>query len=64
VSPAPAGASDIGAGNPHAAAGCTPTQLVPIVTTLGQSFAVPAAWPVVLESLVRDDCGNTLTTAA
>jgi uncharacterized protein (TIGR03437 family) len=60
VSPAPAGASDIGAGNPHAAAGCTPTQLVPIVTTLGQSFAVPAAWPVVLESLVRDDCGNTL----
>lgn len=49
---------------PHAAAGCTPTQLVPIITTLGQSFGVPAAWPVALESQVRDDCGNTLNTGS
>ena len=42
------------------AASCTPTQLVPAITTLGQSFGVPAAWPVVLEAQVTDDCGNAL----
>ncbi|MGB6944770.1 MAG: hypothetical protein WBE37_20400, partial [Bryobacteraceae bacterium] len=41
-------------------ASCTPTQLVPAITTLGQSFGVPAAWPVVLEAQVTDDCGNAL----
>jgi uncharacterized protein (TIGR03437 family) len=44
------------------AAGCTPTQLIPVITTLGQSFGVPAAWPVALKSEVRDDCGNALDT--
>ncbi len=42
--------------------GCTPTQLVPAITTLGQSFGVPAAWPVALEAQVADDCGNPLNT--
>ena len=61
VAPVPASASAISAGvEPRAAAACTPTQLVPIITSLGQSFGVPAAWPVVLASEVRDDCGNTL----
>jgi uncharacterized protein (TIGR03437 family) len=45
---------------PHATSGCTPTQLVPAITTLGQSFGVPAAWPVALEAQVTDDCGNAL----
>jgi uncharacterized protein (TIGR03437 family) len=42
--------------------GCTPTELVPAITTLGQSFGVPAAWPVALEAQVTDDCGNALNT--
>jgi adhesin/invasin len=42
--------------------GCTPTQLVPAITTLGQSFGVPAAWPVAIEAEVTDDCGNALNT--
>jgi uncharacterized protein (TIGR03437 family) len=46
----------------HDATSCAPTQLVPVITTLGQSFGVPAAWPVAVESEVRDDCGNTLNT--
>lgn len=46
----------------HATAGCTPTQLVPAITTLGQSFGVPAAWPVELEAQVTDDCGNLLNS--
>jgi uncharacterized protein (TIGR03437 family) len=43
---------------PHATAGCAPTQLVPVITVLGQSFSVPAAWPVALDTVVTDDCGN------
>ncbi|MBZ5603050.1 MAG: hypothetical protein LAO79_12150 [Acidobacteriia bacterium] len=39
---------------------CSPSQLVPVITVLGQSFSVPAAWPVALETTVADDCGNTL----
>ncbi len=60
VAPAPASASAISTLEPRVSGGCTPTQLIPIITTLGQSFGVPAAWPVMLESEVRDDCGNTL----
>lgn len=51
-------------GQAHATTACTPTQLVPILTTLGESFGVPAAWPVALESQVRDDCGNTVNTGS
>ena len=63
VTPAPAGTqakpSDVTATAP-----CTPTQLVPAITTLGQSFGVPAAWPVSIEALVRDDCGNTFDSGS
>jgi uncharacterized protein (TIGR03437 family) len=45
---------------PHGTAGCTPSQLVPAVTVLGQSFNVPAAWPVALDTVVTDDCGNAV----
>ena len=48
----------------HDAGGCTPSQLVPAITTLGQSFGVPAAWPVAIEAEVRDDCGNTLDSGS
>ena len=61
---APAVTASIAGPEPHASAGCTPTQLVPIITTLGQSFGVPAAWPVALESEVRDDCGNALNSGS
>jgi uncharacterized protein (TIGR03437 family) len=44
--------------------GCLPSQLVPVVTVLGQSFSVPAAWPVALETTVTDDCGNPLQTGS
>jgi uncharacterized protein (TIGR03437 family) len=46
----------------HAASTCTATQLVPAITTLGQTFGVPAAWPVALEAQVTDDCGNPLNS--
>ena len=35
-----------------------------MITVLGQSFSVPAAWPVALETAVNDDCGNTLDSGS
>ena len=44
---------------PEAAiASCTPTKLLPLLTSLGSQFTVPAAWPNTLEAQVVDDCGN------
>ncbi len=37
---------------------CTPTKLLPLLTSLGAQFTVPAAWPNTLEAQVVDDCGN------
>ncbi len=63
VTPAPPpGSLPAARGISRDSTGCTPTQLVPAITTLGQSFGVPAAWPVALEAQVTDDCGNALTT--
>jgi len=39
-------------------AGCTPTKLLPLITSLGSQFTVPAAWPNTLATEVVDDCGN------
>jgi len=56
AAPTPTGSSRAA----HDATGCVPSQLVPAITTLGESFGVPAAWPVALQAEVLDDCGNTL----
>ena len=49
-------------GNPlRAAAGCRPTRLLPVFTSLSADFIVPAAWPNPLEVRVVDDCGDALT---
>jgi trimeric autotransporter adhesin len=44
---------------PSADAGtsCTPTKLIPVLTTLGQTFTVSAGWPTALIVNVIDDCG-------
>jgi uncharacterized protein (TIGR03437 family) len=47
---------------PAASTGCTPTQLVPVFTLLGNTFQTPAGWPVSLQAEVVDDCGNPLTS--
>lgn len=41
-------------------AGCTPTQLLPVFTLLGNSFTTPAAWPAPLQVDVVDDCGEPM----
>jgi uncharacterized protein (TIGR03437 family) len=40
---------------------CTPTKLVPVVTALGVGFSVNVGWPVSVEALVVDDCGNNIS---
>jgi uncharacterized protein (TIGR03437 family) len=44
--------------HPFATGSCTPTELLPLITSLGSQFTVPAAWPNTLETQVVDDCGN------
>ncbi len=61
VTAAPAG-SDAAKLTPHGSSTCTPSLLVPVITVLGQSFSVPAAWPVALDTTVTDDCGNNLNS--
>ncbi|MEO7653072.1 MAG: hypothetical protein ABIZ80_21640, partial [Bryobacteraceae bacterium] len=39
---------------------CTPSILVPALSSLGQSFEVAAGWPVALVAQVRDNCGGAL----
>jgi uncharacterized protein (TIGR03437 family) len=43
---------------------CTPSKLIPTLTSLGSSFSVPAGWPVALEAAVADDCGNPLNAGS
>ena len=57
IRPAPASALDTAA---RLATTCTPSKLIPTLTSLGASFSVPAGWPVALEAAVVDDCGNPL----
>jgi uncharacterized protein (TIGR03437 family) len=46
------------------AVSCTPSKLIPTLTSIGQSFTVPAGWPLALEAKVVDDCGNALNTGS
>jgi uncharacterized protein (TIGR03437 family) len=41
-----------------AGGGCTPTQLLPSLISLGTGFTVPAGYPQGLEAEVVDDCGT------
>jgi uncharacterized protein (TIGR03437 family) len=44
------------------AAGCQPTQLLPVFSSFLQNFSVPASWPIALNAMVVDDCGNPQTS--
>jgi len=46
------------------AAGCTPSQLVPVITSLSNSFTAAASWPNPIEAQVFDDCGNPLVNGS
>ena len=55
----------VGPGGGRAAEGvCAPTMLIPALSTLGQSFAVSAGWPVAVGVEVKDDCGAPLDTGS
>ena len=44
--------------------GCNPTELIPVFTLLGNQFNVSVAWPIPIETLVVDDCGQLLTAGS
>jgi uncharacterized protein (TIGR03437 family) len=56
-----AGSSDSARAIPRDSGSCTPTKLIPVLTTLGSGFTVPASFPEGLTAQVADDCGNPLT---
>src|SRR5262249_39568494 len=43
------------------AAGCAPTTLLPLFTSLGTGFTLTTGWPSPVELRVVDDCGQALT---
>ncbi len=45
-----------------ATATCTPTQLLPVFTTLAGGFSTPAAWPTPIVVNVVDDCASPVST--
>jgi len=59
---APAGTKFAGA--EHAVSGCSPKQLLPLVTSLGSNFSVPASFPASISAHVVDDCGAPLTAGS
>lgn len=46
------------------AAACSPTKLLPVFSSLGQGFSVPAGWPQTVSVNVVDDCGNAITAGS
>lgn len=44
------------------AANCTARRLVPLFRTPGTSFTVSVGWPVAIEMIIVDDCGNFINT--
>lgn len=46
------------------AGGCTATKLLPVFSSLGQSFTNAAAWPSSIEVTAADDCGNPMMTGS
>jgi uncharacterized protein (TIGR03437 family) len=46
------------------AGGCTPTKLLPLVSSVLQDFNIPAAWPTAVTTKVVDDCGNLMTSGS
>jgi uncharacterized protein (TIGR03437 family) len=57
-------ATPTGSPKERLAGGCTPSKLVPLFTSLGSSFSVPASWPSALEMAVVDDCGDPFTAGS
>ena len=42
-------------------AGCTPSKLLPLFTSIGSGFSITTGWPSPVELRVVDDCGTPLT---
>jgi len=42
-------------------AGCAPSKLLPLFTSLGGGFSITTGWPSPVELVVYDDCGTPLT---
>lgn len=57
-------AEDASQKSPRRAAGCAPTQLIPLITSASDSFQIAAAWPTPVQAHVVDDCGNPMLSGS
>ena len=46
----------------HDSSTCTPTQLLPVFTSLSSGFSTPAAWPTAVVVNVVDDCASPVSS--
>jgi uncharacterized protein (TIGR03437 family) len=60
----PPSAADERLSAPAAAATCTATKLLPVLTSLSANFNAPAAWPAPIDVNVTDDCGSAMLTGS
>lgn len=54
----------LGASASSSSAACVPSQLVPLVTSLGPGFALTASQPVNLQAVVVDNCANPVVSGS
>jgi adhesin/invasin len=47
-----------------ATAACTPTKLLPVLTSVGTGFSAPAGWPVAVIAQIVDDCGDLINSGS
>jgi len=59
VSAAPGGTVNRGA-----AATCSPTKLLPVLTSVAAGATAPIAWPTAILTQIQDDCGNAVSTGS
>ena len=60
TAPAQQTASSVHGGLREGDSACAPTKLLPVISSLGSDFTVPAAWPNLLEARIVDDCGSPM----
>lgn len=44
--------------------GCLPSKFLPVLTSLGSGFTLPASYPTTVEARVVDDCGEPMITGS
>jgi uncharacterized protein (TIGR03437 family) len=64
IAPPPSSSSQSKSADRPLASGCAPKKFIPVITSLGAGFSLPASWPATVEAKIVDDCGNPMTAGS